>query len=56
MGMMRDGRWSSTRSKKSNSTLEALREKTLKLTPPSMTVEPIGELRPALSIALTAVR
>src|SRR6266850_6810133 len=40
---------SSSRSKNSNSTPEAFREKTLKLTPPGTTVAPRGELRPVIS-------
>ena len=42
------GRASSSRSKSSSSTLAALRENRLKLTPPSTTVAPSGRLLPAV--------
>src|SRR5260370_39442891 len=44
--MTRDGRLSSSRLKSSRSIAEALREKTLKLTPPGTTLAPSGTLRP----------
>src|SRR5689334_3965211 len=47
--MLLEGRASSTRSKKSNSTIEAEREKTLKLAPPGTSVAPSGELLPTRS-------
>src|SRR5258708_38366402 len=46
MGMTRAGRLSSSPSKNSSSTPVALRENTLKLTPPGQMVAPRGELRP----------
>ena len=46
---MRFGRASSSLSKKSNSTPVAYREKRLKFAPPSVIVEPKGELRPILA-------
>ena len=46
MGMTREGRASSTRSKKSRSILAALREKTEKFAPPFISVAPNGSLRP----------
>src|ERR1700730_667886 len=48
MGTTRVGRASSAPSKNSNSTPDAAREKTLKLTPPRQTVAPRGALRPVL--------
>src|SRR5262245_32053330 len=49
MGMTRRGVASSARSKSSSSTLVALRENRLKLTPPSTTVAPRGERRPTIT-------
>src|SRR5262245_19471189 len=43
--MMRAGRESSSRSKSNSSTASAVREKRLKLMPPSATVAPIGNGR-----------
>src|SRR5580692_7992669 len=54
MGMTRDGRLSSSLSKSSRSTAEALREYTLKLTPPGTTLAPSGELRPETGTANVA--
>ncbi len=51
MGITRDGRLSSARSKNSSSIAFALREKTEKLAPPGISVAPIGELRPVLGTA-----
>src|SRR5215469_6750748 len=50
--MVRAGLASSSRSKKSSSTLEAFREYRLKFTPPSRGVAPRGELRPKSSVAV----
>src|SRR5947207_10186489 len=53
--MTRDGLASSSRSKNTSSTPEAVRENRLKLTPPSTTVAPRGELRPLFSpVVVTA--
>src|SRR4051794_38044167 len=46
MGITRDGRLSSTRSKSSRSMDAAVREKTEKFAPPSTRVAPSGKLRP----------
>src|SRR5215472_3985366 len=48
--MTRAGSASSSRSNKSNSTSEALREKRLKLMPPGTVVAPRGELCPVSSV------
>src|SRR5262249_41506731 len=50
MRTTRDGLPSSSRSKSSSSTPDAVRENRLKLTPPSTTVAPSGELRPAAPV------
>src|ERR1700731_4288799 len=50
---MHSGWSSSSRLKSSNSTPEAFREYTLKLTPPGRTVAPRGELRPQLSTSFS---
>src|SRR5829696_9224579 len=55
MSIVRDGLASSSRSNSSSSIFVALRENTLKLTPPGRTLAPIGELIPAASGTL-AVR
>src|SRR5215510_688790 len=52
--MTRQGRGSSSRSKSINSTPEAFREKTLKLTPPGRMVAPRGKLFAVLSTLLAA--
>src|SRR2546423_1594386 len=51
MGMTRDGRASSARSKNSRSIPVALREKTEKLAPVRVSVAPIGALRPVVGAA-----
>src|SRR6516225_864665 len=52
--MTRAGSASSSRSKSSNSTPEAFREKTLKFTPPGTIVAPKGALCPVSSIGISA--
>src|ERR1035438_6826596 len=51
MGMTREGRASSSRSKKNTSMPSALREKIEKLAPPCPSVAPMGELRPVVGAA-----
>src|SRR5205814_2153983 len=51
----REGVASSSRPKNWSSTPVAVREKRLKLTPPSATVAPSGELRPTGSVLLITV-
>lgn len=54
--MTRAGRASSSRAKNSSSIRDALREKTLKLTPVAKTVAPTGEHLPTLSAMLSSSR
>src|SRR4029453_3613165 len=54
-GITHDGRASSSASKNNNSMAVALREKTLKLAPPSRIVAPSGELRPGFTVGRIVV-